>query len=196
MRSLLTLLAWLFISLHSLQSAAAQEPYIMLDGEVFTKQSVAHLSSGDTRIEFIREDETFNNWTKRVCFRYQSLPDIDNDPRKAAAWMSQLVKAYNAQSQTNVIVNNQASEALVDFLTWPPDAKYVEFHIFRFAKSAKEDAVVSLQFSYRLSSRTALDIEQFRQTRASWIRQAVAFDMDTVHAALAAQDGHRVDPVD
>lgn len=187
MRPLLTLLVWLFFSL---QSAAAQEPYIMLDGEVFSKQSVAQLSGGDTRIEYVREDETFDGWTKMVCFRHQTLPGIENDPRKAAAWMSQLVKAYNDQSQSNVIVNKETSEALVDFLTWLPETKHMEFHIFRFAKSAEEDAVESLEFTYRLTGETALDSEQFRKIRASWIKQAVAFDMDTVHAALAEQGSH------
>jgi hypothetical protein len=187
MRPLLTLFVWLLLSL---QSAAAQEPYVMLDGELFAKQSVAHLPSGDTRIEYVREDETFDDWTKKISFRHQTLPGIENDPRKAAAWMSQLVKAYNDQSQSNVIVNKETSEALIDFLTWPPEAKHREFHIFRFARSADEDAVESLEFAYRLTDETALDSEQFRKIRASWIKQAVAFDMDTVHAALAEQDSH------
>ena len=182
MRQFLTLLTLLFLSL---QSAVAQDTTITLDGEAFTEQFVIHPPSGNKHIEFVRKGETFKNWTKLVGFHYQQLPGFGNDPGKVGAGMAQIVKAYNASSQSRVIVNKQNSEALIDFLTWPPDAEFLEFNVIRYAKSADGKAVVSVQFSYRLTGNSALDIEQFRKIRASWIEQAEAFDINKVHAALA-----------
>ena len=156
MRRLLALAA---VLLSLLQFAGAQEIAVSIDGEPFSKKFIGRPPIGDKLVEFVRESESFDKWTKLVGFRYQQLSRIENDPTKA--------------------------EAMIDFLTWPPDRAYMEFNVFRYAKSTDGKAVVSLQLAYRFTDVSAEGLERFTQLRASWINQAAAFDMNIVHATLA-----------
>jgi hypothetical protein len=174
----------ILLLLFTIHGAIAQE-VITLDGEPFTKKFVGSPPNGDKLLEFVRKSESFEKWTKLIGYRYQQLPKIGNDPRKSAAAMAQIVKAANPQAQSRVIVNEKTNEALIDFLTWPPDGKYMEFNVFRYAKSVDGNAVVSLQLAYRFTDRSAEGGEKFKKIRDAWINQAVAFDMKHVHAALA-----------
>ncbi|HEX4986122.1 MAG TPA: hypothetical protein VFV71_08655 [Burkholderiales bacterium] len=163
----------------------AKDPVVTIDGEAFSKTFTAGSPSGDRLIELVREGESFGNWTKLVGFRYQQLPRIDNDPIKFAGVMAQLVKSSNPQAQSRVIVNKDETEAIVDFITWQPNAGYAEFNVFRCVRSKGGNAVVSLQFAHRLTDASAEGIEKFKRLRESWVSQAAAFDMNVVHSAFA-----------
>ncbi len=167
------------------QYVFAQEAAITLDGEPFTKKFVGSPPNGDRLLEFVRENETFEKWTKLVGYRYQQLPVIGNDPKKVAAGMAQIVKAINPKAQSRVIVNEKIDEAILDFLTWPADQQIIEFNIFRYAKSNDGKAVVSLQLAYRFTDSSPEGIEKFKTVRDAWLKQALAFDMRNVQAAVA-----------
>ena len=77
-----------------------------------------------------------------------------------------------------------SDQVLIDFLTWPPDGRFMEFNVFRLARSADGKAVVSLQLAYRFRDATANGAENLKRVRDAWIRQATAFDMRNAHAAL------------
>lgn len=167
------------------QCVFAQEASITLDGEPFTKKFVGSPPNGDKLLEFVRENETFDKWTKLVGYRYQQLPVIGNDPKNAAAGMAQIVKATNPKAQSRVIVNEKTDEAILDFLTWPADQQIIEFNVFRYAKSNDGKAVVSLQLAYRFTDSSPEGIEKFKTVRDAWLKQALAFDMKNVQAAVA-----------
>lgn len=88
----------LILPLTLIQHATAQESFITLDGEVFTNKFVGDPRKGDKLLEFVRENESFDNWTKLVGFRYQQLPGAGNDPSKVAIAMSMLLKAEGKMS--------------------------------------------------------------------------------------------------
>ncbi len=165
-----------------IQYATAQDSIITLDGESFTSKFVGTPPNGDKMLEFVRESETFDNWTKLVGFRYQQLPGAGNDPSKVAIGMSILLKAKGNPSA--VTENKKNSEAMIDFITGPKNG-FMEFNVFRYAKSTDGKAVVSLQFAYRFTDTSSGNIENILKLRESWIRQAVAFDMKIVQDALA-----------
>ncbi|MCW5620227.1 MAG: hypothetical protein KIS79_03875 [Burkholderiales bacterium] len=132
----------------SLCEANAQNYTISVDGEQFTKRFVGKPPGGDKLIEYVREAESFEKWTKLIGFRYQQLPRIQNDPIKFVSTVAQLVKASNPDAQARIIINDEKEEALLDFVTWPPDGSYIEFNVFRYARSTDGNAVVSLQLAY------------------------------------------------
>lgn len=182
MRRLGTLL---FLAFFLVQEAIAQNPSIALDGELFTKKFVGNPPNGDKLLEFIREPESFEKWTKLVGVRYQRLASIGNDPKKVAEGMAAVVKASNPNSNSRIIVNESKSEALIDFLTWPASGEYLEFNVFRYAKSKDGGGVVSLQFANRFKSDNSPEaINQFKALRQSWINQAATFDMGIVHGLI------------
>ena len=124
-------------------------PTVSVDGEAFTKKFVGKPPRGDKLLEFVRDSESFDNWTKLVGYRYQQLPALGNDPIKYASFMGQVVKQANPQANFQVLKNEQTNEAIIDFLTWPKDQKFIELNVFRFWKSKDGNAVVSLQLAYR-----------------------------------------------
>ena len=108
--------ALIFFAFCLIQGASAQNAPITLDGERFEKQFVGNPPNGDKLLEFVREVETFEKWTKLVGLRYQQLPRIDNDPLKLAQSMALMVKKANPNANSKVIFNEKTSEAIIDFL--------------------------------------------------------------------------------
>lgn len=170
------LLAWF-----GAQPLAAQTNAVTFDGEPFTKQFVGAPGGGDKLVEFVREAESFERWTKLIGFRYQQLPQLNNDPAQMARAMAQLVKRVNPGAQTSVVANDQTGEAILDFLTWPPNQAFMEFNVFRFARRQDGRAVVSAQFAHRFTDTSEPAVQRFRQLRQSWVQQAAAFDMAVTH---------------
>jgi hypothetical protein len=166
------------------QSAIAREVPLMFEGEPFTKKFIANSPNGDKLIEFVRENESFEKWTKLIGYRYQQLPGIGNDPIKAAVAMDQILKTVNPKAQSMVFVNDKTNDAIIDFLIWPSDGKLMEFNVFHFVRSNDGNAVVSLQLTYRFTDITVDGIEKFKKIRQAWITQAGAFDMKSIHDAL------------
>lgn len=167
------------------QLAAAQETPLVFEGDVFSKRFAANPPNGDKLVEFVRETESLQQWTKLIAYRYQHLPNLGNDPRKVAAGMAQIVKANNPQAQTRIGMDKSTQEAIVDFLTWPSDRRFMEFNVFRYVRSADGSAVMSLQLAYRFNDTSPQGVERFRQVREAWLKAAIAFDMKRVRDGLA-----------
>lgn len=110
-------------------------------------------------------------------FRYQQLPRLNNDPRLAAISLARIVKASNTDANSSVIVDKNNTSAIVDFLTWPKSAEYLEFNVFRYIKSQDGRGVISAQFARRYDFEDKPSVEEFKALRSSWLKQAVDFDM-------------------
>jgi hypothetical protein len=161
--------------------AYAKESVVELDGESFISKFSSNPANGDKLLEFIRENETLENWTKLVGYRYQQLPGVGNDPVKLAQSMAMILKARGHMSQ--VTENKRLSEAMIDFITGPKNG-ILEFNIFRYAKSANNSGIISLQFAHRFTDTSSASVERILKLRDTWIRQAVVFDMKTIQDAL------------
>ncbi|NWG86644.1 MAG: hypothetical protein HXY26_03885 [Hydrogenophilaceae bacterium] len=180
MRTLLNVLLLGFA--FACQGAYAEDSAVSFDGQVFLKRFEAAQPNGDKLVEFVRDGEALENWTKLIGFRYQQLPRIDNDAKKAAAAMAQVVKATNPGAPAQVMVNDQ-NEAILDFLILSKDAKFMEFNLFKYAKSNDGNAVVSFQFAYRFSP-SSISPPEFSKSRITWINSAASYDMNQVQAAF------------
>jgi hypothetical protein len=178
--------------------AAAEEalPSIIVDGEPFTKKFVGKPPNGDKLLEFVRDNESFDNWTKLVGYRYQQLPGLGNDPIKFASAMGKIVKQTNPQAHYQVLKNEKTNEAIIDFLTWSMGQKYMELNVFRFWKSMDGKAVVSLQFAYKFEPPSATQEgakeferkgKELKERRNSWIKQVVESDATAIEASLLSQ---------
>lgn len=175
------ILLWLVFA----SSVFAQVAPIAFDGELFTKKFVSSPPNGDKLLEYVRENESFEKWTKLVGYRYQQLPGLGNDPKKAAASMSQFIKITNPKASSRVIVDDKNDEALLDFVISSADQKIIELNIFRYAKSTDAKAVVSLQLAYRFSDSSPEGVEKFKSMRDAGLKHAIAFDMKTIQLAVA-----------
>ena len=172
------LIRGIIVSVLSLQVALAQET-VVLDGEPFTKTFVARPQNGDKLVEFVRENETFGNWTRLIGYRYQQLPGVQNDPKKVAVVMAKIARAANPEARYGVLVSDKDGEAILHFLTWPPDQKFIELNVFRYAKSADGKAVVSVQLAYRFPELSEEAIKNVNGILVSWINQITKFEIET-----------------
>lgn len=177
MRILLALLSFVIAA----AAAYAQDASVTFDSQVFQKRFEAAQPNGDKVIEFVRDGETVQNWTKLIGYRYQQLPRIENDAKKAAMAMAQVVRASNPSAQVQTMTKD--NEAIVDFITWSPDAKSMEFNVFKYVKSRDGNAVVSFQWAYRFSP-SSISPYEFGKFRGEWLSMAASFDMSLVQTAF------------
>lgn len=161
--------------------AHAEDFSVTFDSQVFQKRFEATQPNGDKVIEFVRDGETMQNWTKLIGYRYQQLPRLENDAKKAALAMMQVVKTSNPSAQVQTMAKD--NEAIIDFVTWSPEAKSMEFNIFKYAKSRDGNAVVSFQWAYRFSP-SSISPYEFGRFRGEWLEMVTSFDLGLVQAAF------------
>lgn len=188
----------LILALVFCHPAIADEMTPTLDGENFSKKFIGTPSSGEKLVEFVRDNESFDAWTKLIGYRYQQIPNLGNDPIKYASAMGQIVKRTNPQANFQILKNEKANEAIIDFLTWPRDQKYMELNVFRFWKSEDGKAVFSLQLAHRFEPPKQADnqesaneferkLKEFKARRIAWIKQAAESDTKSIEAELGRQ---------
>ena len=176
----------LFFLFTSSIAAATEYPGITIDGEIFSKTFIASPGNGDKLIEFIKENETFEKWTKLVAFRYQQLPKINNDPKRAGIAMHKLSQKIYPGTNSGILLNRTETDAIVHFLAWPKNGeKYIEFNVFRYVKSRDQNAIVSLQVAFRMPlTKNRSEIKKLKATQMSLLNEVSGYDMDIVQNTL------------
>lgn len=167
------------------RAALAQDSDLVFDGEPFARRFATGQPNGDKLVEFVRDGESLEQWTKLIAYRYQHLPRLGNEPRQVVAGMARVVMANNPQAQSRITFDKKSNEAVIDFLTWPPDKRFLEFNVFRYARSADGSAVLSLQLAYRFTDTSPAGAARLGALRDAWLKQAIAFDMKRVRDGLA-----------
>jgi hypothetical protein len=123
-------------------------------------------------IEYVRADETVENWTK--LFAVRNFPQKD-DPAKAVKAFQQVIKQHNPMAGVQVLVKEDGSEAMIDFLTWETGAEQVELNIHRYLKKPGHPGLISFQFAYRFRVTPETTAEKIRGLKERWaelMRQA------------------------
>ncbi len=159
----------------------AQAVDLKLDDELYFQKFSIKSPQGDKTIEFVRNSENLENWTKLIGFRYQQMPGADNDPSKVAIGMATILKARGMMSA--VSENKKMSEAMIDFIS-RGKTNILEFNVFRYGRSKDGKAVISLQFAYRFTDTSEQNVQNILKLREAWTKQAALFDMNTIENAL------------
>ena len=169
---------------------------VLLDGEPYQVARQAQAAPGDLAIDFLRLEESFEQWTRKVGFRRHQLPRLGNEPVRAAMDLGRVARKLYPESQPRLIVTDDKAEAILDFLARPPGGG-LELNVIRYARSLDGRAVVSLVFVHRFPDGADKDApERLRDLRRSWVQQAVAADMGPVQAAMRNEEAPRGTPPD
>lgn len=177
----------LFAEESSRASILPSEAKPTVDGELFEKIFMGSSSPSNKLIEYVRDEESFEKWTKLVGYAYKKVPGLDNSPTKFAGALGQTVKTSNPGAQFQIAENPATGEVLIDFLTWPKDGSYMEFNVFKIKKSGDGLGIYTLQLANRFpffKDTTEASIAPFKKLRESWLKQAAEFDMNKVEALL------------
>lgn len=137
----------LFAEQSSKASILPSEAKPIVDGELFEKIFMGQNLPSNKLIEYVRDGETFEKWTKLVGYAYKKVLGLDNSPPKFAAALGQAVKATNPGAQFQIVENPTTGEVLIDFLTWPKDGSYMEFNVFKIKKADDGLGIYTLQLA-------------------------------------------------
>jgi len=149
---------------------------VEFDGESYS--AAFHSNRPEVRlIEFVREGETVENWTK--LFAARNYPR-QTDPATAVKYFEMAVKEHNPLSRSVVLVKEDGSEAMIDFLTWTPGEKQMELNVHRYLKLPGRPGLVSFQFAYRIADPSSVTAAELRALRTRWVEAMSALPPPTV----------------
>lgn len=138
-----------FVAAFVTSSRAADEAETPVETVRFGSQSFELAwkieSASNNMKEFIPKGESLRNWKSFVgVYEY---PLID-DPRAFAYQMSQSIKHQNPRAQSSMTYDAQKGIAMLDFVTWPVDARFIEYNVFKFERDESK-GIVGYQYAVR-----------------------------------------------
>jgi hypothetical protein len=133
---------------------------LIFQGTAF-KKAFSDKSAAGPYFEYLPKGQSLKSWTKLMG--YYDFPKL-RDPKDAAQNLARLVKKANPLAQSQVIENPSTGEAIVDFVTWPEDVKFVEFNIWRYRK-APGGGLVALQYAERAYDDQQMFLKRLRDRR-------------------------------
>lgn len=152
------------LMLSSVATAALAET-LEFDGEQYVRQFASN--QPELRLlEFVRPGETLKNWTKLLGLRHFKALD---DPAATAAALAKQLQRQNPQARFQLVVKDDGSQAVIDFVTWPESAEYMEFNVFRYLKQPGTPGLFSFQFAYRFTDASPEGTEKFKKLRKEWV---------------------------
>jgi hypothetical protein len=163
-----------------LPCAHAQTLSVQWEQEVFEQKHAVKTPANDKLIEFVRESENLQNWTKLVAYRWQAMPGASNNPSLVVKNMARLLQSKGLRF--SMIENPQTGEALIDFLAG--DERGLEFNVFKYKQSRDGLGVVSVQWAHRFTDTSPESTDRFLRLRTQWIQEAAGFNMDRAESAL------------
>ena len=157
--------AALTVALVAISAAPASDRSITFDEVTYTRQFIGNMNPGGLA-EYVRPTETVDNWTTLVAVR--NFPKL-NDAAGAAAQLVRTLKASNPDARFQLLVKEDQSEAMVDFITWPKDGAYAEFNVFRYLKQPGYAGLIAYQFACRFTDTGPDATARIRQDRQRWV---------------------------
>lgn len=138
---------------------------IEFDGDSYVEQFES--ATPEIRLmEFVRPNETVDNWTKLLAVR--NFTQLD-DPGQSAAAVGKTLQQLQPEAKYRLLEKEDGSEAIIDFITWPADASYLEFNIHRYLKKPGLPGLVSYQFAYKFTDTSPESQQKFQELRAKWV---------------------------
>ncbi len=138
---------------------------IEFDGDSYVEQ-FANATPEIRLMEFVRPNETVDHWTKLLAVR--NFTQLD-DPGQSAAAVGKTLQQMQPEAKYRLLEKEDGSEAIIDFITWPADASYLEFNIHRYLKKPGLPGLVSYQFAYKFTDTSPESQQKFQELRAKWV---------------------------
>jgi hypothetical protein len=128
---------------------AADNPQAPVESVCFGEQELELAweikSASNNMKEFIPKGQTLRSWTTFVgVYEYPLI----GDPRAFALQMAESVKHQNPRAQSAMSYNAKTGVSIIDFVTWPVDAKFVEYNVFRFERHPSK-GIIGYQYAVR-----------------------------------------------
>jgi hypothetical protein len=157
-----------------LSTAMLSAAAIEFDGETYVKKD-----SGDTpevrRVEYVRDDETLDNWTKLIGIR--NFTNLES-PKEAVSELEKTLKENDPDSDPFMLASPDGSDAMISFVVGPEDNSYGELNIWRYTKVDGYPGLIAYQFAYRFQGTTDEEVAQFQKDIKRWIQEMSEADFE------------------
>ncbi len=139
---------------------------------------------GNALAEFTLPGQTVKDWTK--LFAYYVYPAVGEDAALMASKVADAVVAANPDAKYVVRKSKTDDEAMIDFLTWAPDGKVMEFDVFKYAPAKYGPGLVAVQFAQRFNA-DKFDPIAFRAVRERALEEMASIDLTQARTYFAAK---------
>jgi hypothetical protein len=171
MRAFSSVLSAICVLLPAAMLSAAN---LEFDGETYVKKD-----SNDTpeirRVEYVRENETLDNWTRLITIR--NFTALDNAKEAVLAFAERL-KQDDPSSDPVTLISNDGETAIISFVVGPEDGSYGEFNVWRYAKVEGYPGLIACQFAYRFTGTTDEETDKFKEDILRWTKELAEADFD------------------
>jgi len=150
-------------------SIVMAEDSLNFDGEVYVKKYTKNLEKLKLT-EYVREDETLENWTKLLAIR--NFPNLE-DPRKAVHMLGAKVRQQNPKARMKIRSSVELNEGQIDFITWVKGSGVMEFNVHKYLESDDYIGLISYQFAYKFSVNDKEAFEYFKKKKNKWVGEII-----------------------
>jgi hypothetical protein len=144
---------------------------------------------GDGIAEFTLSGQTVNDWTK--LFAYYVYPAAGDVPANMASAVANAVMKANPDAKYVMRKNEETGDTILDFLTWPPDGKVMEFDVFKYANAKDGPGLVAVQFAQRFKA-DKFDPIAFRAVRQRALEEMALVDPAQARTYFAGKAKERL----
>lgn len=155
-----------------LPTAMLNAANLEFDGETYVKKD-AQDSPEVRRVEYVRENETLDNWTKLIGIR--NFKVLEN-PKEVVLEFAKELKRDDPSSDPAMLISDDGMTAMISFVVGPKDESYGEVNIWRYTKVEGYPGLIAYQFAYRATPATDEDTKKLAKDMLRWTKELAETD--------------------
>jgi hypothetical protein len=109
---------------------------------------------------------------------------------RATADLAKLVVQRDKRADIRILKDTASSEAMIHFLASAPTSDIVEVNVFKYARSADGNGLISAQFAFRFTLGET-DADDVKALRRRTVDEMARFPMSTVNAYFGRIPGRQ-----
>lgn len=190
LRSVVALVALMTVYFASAEGLKPNEVVPVMGGEAYSKVARVDTEAGVLVYRYIRDTETFEDWTTAVTYTLYRNPSVGDRPKSVATVIVSSLQNSNPQAKYNLTGNEEGTEVILDFLTWPADKEYMEYDVYRIESGQKGEGVYVLQFSVKfpfVENMSEAQVKELVTLRNGMIKQVLQYNMTSVKTMLSSR---------
>ncbi|WP_139325878.1 hypothetical protein [Thalassolituus maritimus] len=162
----------------------------VMGGETYSKVARVDTEAGVLVYRYIRDTETFEDWTTAVTYTLYRNPSVGDRPKSVATVIVSSLQNSNPQAKYNLTGNDEGTEVVLDFLTWPADKEYMEYDVYRIESGQTGEGVYVLQFSVKfpyVENMSEAQVKELVTLRNGMVKQVLQYNMTSVKSMLTSR---------